>query len=200
MILLGVTGGIASGKSVISNILKEKHNAYIFNADEEAKKLLFTEEISNIVLETFPELENITSESLAKVAFKDENSQEKLNRIIHPAVGKEALKKIKEINELGHHSIFVIDAPLIIEGSSYKNYKEKGALIILVIAPENIRMERALSRGNLSRDTIQDRMNLQWSDEKKKEYADYVIVNDSSLDNLETNVENLINEITNKNN
>lgn len=200
MILLGVTGGIASGKSVISNILKEKHNAYIFNADEEAKKLLFTEEISNIVLETFPELENITSESLAKVAFKDENSQEKLNRIIHPAVGKEALKKIKEINELGHHSIFVIDAPLIIEGSSYKNYKEKGALIILVIAPEDIRMERALSRGNLSRDTIQDRMNLQWPDEKKKEYADYVIVNDSSLDNLETNVENLINEITNKNN
>ncbi len=200
MILLGVTGGIASGKSVISNILKEKHNAYIFNADEEAKKLLFTEEISNIVLETFPELENITSESLAKVAFKDEISQEKLNHIIHPAVGKEALKKIKEINELGHNSIFVIDAPLIIEGSSYKNYKEKGALIILVIAPENIRMERALSRGNLSRDTIQDRMNLQWSDEKKKEYADYVIVNDSSLDNLETNVENLINEITNKNN
>ena len=200
MILLGVTGGIASGKSVISNILKEKHNAYIFNADEEAKKLLFTEEISNIVLETFPELENITSESLAKVAFKDENSQEKLNRIIHPAVGKEALKKIKEINELGHHSIFVIDAPLIIEGSSYKNYKEKGALIILVTAPEDIRMERALSRGNLSRDTIQDRMNLQWPDEKKKEYADYVIVNDSSLDNLETNVENLINEITNKNN
>ncbi len=200
MILLGVTGGIASGKSVISNILKEKHNAYIFNADEEAKKLLFTEEISNIVLETFPELENITSESLAKVAFKDENSQEKLNRIIHPAVGKEALKKIKEINELGHHSIFVIDAPLIIEGSSYKNYKEKGALIILVTAPEDIRMERALSRGNLSRDTIQDRMNLQWSDDKKKEYADYVIVNDSSLDNLETNVENLINEITKKNN
>ena len=101
---------------------------------------------------------------------------------------------------MGHHSIFVIDAPLIIEGSSYKNYKEKGALIILVIAPENIRMERALSRGNLSRDTIQDRMNLQWPDEKKKEYADYVIVNDSSLDNLETNVENLINEITKKNN
>ena len=200
MILLGVTGGIASGKSVISNILKEKHNAYIFNADEEAKKLLFTEEISNIVLETFPELENITSESLAKVAFKDEISQQKLNHIIHPAVGKEALKKIKEINELGHHSIFVIDAPLIIEGSSYKNYKEKGALIILVTAPEDIRMERALSRGNLSRDTIHDRMNLQWSDEKKKEYADYVIVNDSSLDNLETNVENLINEITNKNN
>ena len=200
MILLGVTGGIASGKSVISNILKEKHNAYIFNADEEAKKLLFTEEISNIVLETFPELENITSESLAKVAFKDKISQEKLNHIIHPAVGKEALKKIKEINELGHHSIFVIDAPLIIEGSSYKNYKEKGALIILVTAPEDIRMERALSRGNLSRDTIQDRMNLQWSDEKKKEYADYVILNDSSFDSLERNIENLINEIANKNN
>ncbi len=200
MILLGITGGIASGKSVISNILKEKYNAYIFNADEEAKKLLFTKEISNIVLDTFPELENITSESLAKVAFKDENSQEKLNRIIHPAVGKEALKRIEEINELGKHSIFVIDAPLIIEGGSYKNYKEKGALIILVTAPEDTRMERALSRGNLSRDTIQDRMNLQWSDDKKKEYADYVIVNDSSLDNLETNVENLINEITKKNN
>ena len=200
MILLGITGGIASGKSIISNILKEKHNAYIFDADEEAKKLLFTEEISNIVLQTFPELETISSESLAKVAFKDKSSQDKLNHIIHPAVGKEALKRIEEINELGEHSIFVIDAPLIIEGSSYKNYKQKGAVIVLVTAPEDIRMERALSRGNLSRDTIQDRMNLQWSDEKKKEYADYVILNDSSLDNLETNVENLINEITNKNN
>ena len=200
MILLGITGGIASGKSIISNILKEKHNAYIFDADEEAKKLLFTEEISNIVLKIFPELETISSESLAKVAFKDKSSQDKLNHIIHPAVGKEALKRIEEINELGEHSIFVIDAPLIIEGSSYKNYKQKGAVIVLVTAPEDIRMERALSRGNLSRDTIQDRMNLQWSDEKKKEYADYVIVNDSSLDNLETKVENLINEITNKNN
>ena len=200
MILLGVTGGIACGKSVVSNILKEKHDAYIFDADEEAKKLLFTEEISNLVLVAFPELETITPESLAKVAFKDKSSQDKLNHIIHPAVGKEALKRIEEINELGQYSIFVIDAPLIIEGSSYKNYKEKGVIIILVTAPEDIRMERALSRGNLSRDTIQDRMNLQWSDEKKKEYADYVIVNDSSLDNLETNVENLINEITNKNN
>lgn len=200
MILLGITGGIASGKSIISNILKEKHNAYIFDADEEAKKLLFTEEISNIVLKIFPELETISSESLAKVAFKDKSSQDKLNHIIHPAVGKEALKRIEEINELGEHSIFVIDAPLIIEGSSYKNYKQKGAVIVLVTAPEDIRMERALSRGNLSRDTIQDRMNLQWSDDKKKEYADHVIVNDSSLDNLETNVENLINEIANKNN
>ncbi|MEC7822653.1 MAG: dephospho-CoA kinase [Candidatus Neomarinimicrobiota bacterium] len=200
MILLGITGGIASGKSVTSNILKEKQNAYIFNADEEAKKLLFTEEISNLVLETFPELETITSELLAKIAFKDKSSQDKLNRIIHPAVGKEALKRIEEINELGQHSIFVIDAPLIIEGSSYKNYKEKGILIILITAPEDIRMERALSRGNLSPDTIQDRMNLQWSDDKKKEYADHVIVNDSSIDSLETKVENLINEITNKNN
>ena len=200
MILLGITGGIASGKSIISNILKEKHNAYIFDADEEAKKLLFTEEISNIVLKIFPELETISSESLAKVAFKDKSSQDKLNHIIHPAVGKEALKRIEEINELGKHSIFVIDAPLIIEGSSYKNYKEKGAVIILVTAPEDIRMERALSRGNFSRDTIQDRLNLQWSDDNKKEYADHVIVNDSSLDNLETNVENLINEIANKNN
>ena len=70
----------------------------------------------------------------------------------------------------------------------------------MVTAPEAIRLERALSRGSLSRDTIQDRMNLQWSDEKKKEYADYVILNDSSLDKLERNVENLINEIANKNN
>ena len=200
MILLGITGGIASGKSVISNILIEKHNAYIFDADEEAKKLLFTEEISNLVLAAFPELETITPESLAKVAFKDKSSQDKLNHIIHPAVGKEALKRIEEINELGKHSIFVIDAPLIIEGSSYKNYKEKGVIIILVTAPEDIRMERALSRGNLSRDTIEDRIKLQWSDEKKKEYADYVILNDSSLDSLERNVENLINEIANKNN
>ena len=77
MIVIGITGGIASGKSVASNVCK-KYNAYIFDADEEAKKLLFTKEISQIVLDAFPTLDSITLESLAKVVFANKESQKKI--------------------------------------------------------------------------------------------------------------------------
>ena len=196
MIIVGITGGLASGKSVASNVFK-KYNAYIFNGDEEAKKLLFRKEISQAVLDAFPALDSITPESLAKVVFIDQESQKKLNQIIHPAVNEAILKKIEKIRDENQHPIFVVDAALIIESGSYQYYNEFNLPLILITSPESVRIERALVRGNLSLDTIQDRIKLQWSDEKKKEYADYIIENNSSLANFESEVEKLIQTIIN---
>ena len=69
--------------------------------------------------------------------------------------------------------------------------------LILITSPESVRIERALVRENLSLETIQDRIKLQWPDEKKKEYADYIIENNSSLANFESEVEKLIQTIIN---
>ena len=97
MIVIGITGGIASGKSVASNVFK-KYNAYIFDADEEAKKLLSTQEISRAVFNAFPNLGNvITAKSVAKVVFLNGENQKNINQIIHPAVNKETLKRIEKI-------------------------------------------------------------------------------------------------------
>jgi len=196
MIIVGITGGIASGKSVASNIFK-KYNAYIFNGDEEAKKLLFSQEISQAALEIFPNLDSITPESLAKVVFQNQETQKKWHQIIHPAINEEILKRIEKIREEKQYTIFVVDAALIIESGSYQYYNEFNLPLILITSPEAVRIERALDRENLSLETIQDRIKLQWPDEKKKKYADYIIENNSSLANFESEVEKLIQTIIN---
>ena len=198
MIVIGITGGIASGKSVASNILKEKHNAYVFDADKEAKKLLSTPEISRAVFDAFPDLGNvITAKSLAKVVFLNEENQKKINQITHPVVNKETLKRIEKIRDENQYPLFVVDAPLIIESGSYQYYNESNSPLILITSPESVRIERALARGYLALKTIQDRIKLQWPDEKKREYADYIIENNSSLAKFESEIEKLIQKIIN---
>ena len=198
MIVIGITGGIASGKSVASNILKEKHNAYVFDADKEAKQLLSTPEISRAVFDAFPDLGNvITAKSLAKVVFLNEENQKKINQITHPVVNKETLKRIEKIRHENQHPLFVVAAPLIIESGSYQYYNESNSPLILITSPESVRIERALARGYLALKTIQDRIKLQWPDEKKREYADYIIENNSSLAKFESEIEKLIQKIIN---
>ena len=196
MIIIGITGGLASGKSGASNVFK-KYNADIFNGDEEAKKLLFSQEISQAALDAFPNLNSITPESLAKVVFQNQETQKKWHQIIHPAINEEILKRIEKIREEKQYTIFVVDAALIIESGSYQYYNESNSPLILITSPESVRIERAFARGYLALETIQDRIKLQWPDEKKKEYADYIIENNSSLANFESEVEKLIQTIIN---
>ena len=182
MIVIGITGGIASGKSTASHIFQNDHNAYVFDADKEAKHLLLKKEISDKVLQAFPQLHSTEPSSMSKVVFKNKDNQKKLNSILHPAVNNELLNRIEKIANEKIYSLFIVDAALIIEGGSFKYYHESGAYIILLTSPESIRIERALSRGNLSEKSIKERMSLQWEDDKKKEYADYIIENSGSLD------------------
>ena len=97
MIVVGITGGIASGKSTVSNIFKEEYNAYIFDADKEAKLLLLNKKISAEILQTFSDLESTDSQSMSKIVFKNQENQKKLNAILHPAVNVELLKRIEKI-------------------------------------------------------------------------------------------------------
>ncbi|MDG2287699.1 MAG: dephospho-CoA kinase [Candidatus Marinimicrobia bacterium] len=195
MIVIGITGGIASGKSTVSNIFKEDYNAYIFDADKEAKFLLLNKKISEEILQTFPELESTDSLSMSKIVFKNEENQKKLNSILHPAVNIELLKRIEKIGHEKKYPIFIIDAALIIESGSYEYYYESGAYLILLTSSKATRIERALSRNNLSEESIKERMDLQWADDKKKDYADYILENNGSLDQLKSSITFLVKEI-----
>jgi len=195
MIVVGITGGIASGKSTASSILKKEYNAYVFDADEEAKLLLSNQEVSEKIIQSFPDLKSTDPKEMSKIVFKNQENQKKLNSIVHPALRSEMIKRIDRARNQKKHPIFISDAALIIESGSYEYYHNSGAYLILLTSSESIRIKRALSRGNLSEQSIRERMVLQWNDEKKKDYADYIIENNGSVDDLRSAIRFLVKEI-----
>ncbi|MEC7918989.1 MAG: dephospho-CoA kinase [Candidatus Neomarinimicrobiota bacterium] len=195
MIVIGITGGIASGKSTASSILKKEYNAYVFDADKEAKLLLSNQEVSEKIIQSFPDLKSTDPKEISKIVFKNEDNQKKLNNIVHPVLRVEMMKRIDKVRNQKKHPIFINDAALIIESGSYEYYHDSGAYLILLTTSESIRIKRALSRGNLSEKSIKERMELQWDDEKKKDYADYIIENNGSIDDLRSAIRFLIKEI-----
>ena len=193
MKIVGITGGIASGKSTVSLYLKDKYNAYIFDADKEAKKLLKSTFITDKIKQLFPNLKDLSTTSLAKEVFKNSQSQEKINNIIHPIINDLVIERINEKKDL--YNLFVIDAALIIESGIFDKHKKSGAKLILVMSDEDLRLKRALSRGNLIKETIKDRMRLQMNDDEKIKYSDYVVENNSTKFELFSKIDQIIKTI-----
>ena len=196
MKIIGITGGIASGKSTVSLYLEDKYKAYIFDADKEAKALLQSSLVKDKILKAFPNLKDLSTASIAQEVFKNSESQKKINNIIHPMIGDLILERINEKKDI--HNIFIIDAALIIESGIFEQHRKNGAKLILVMADEELRLKRALDRSVLDQEAIKDRMRLQMKDDKKIEYSDYVIKNNLSKSQLYNKTDKIINKITNE--
>ena len=193
MKIVGITGGIASGKSIVSSYLQDNYKAYIFDADKEAKALLQSSFVKNKIHKMFPNLKNFSTTSIAQEVFKNSKSQEKINNIIHPIVSDLILERINEKKDL--HNLFVIDAALIIESGLFEQHQKIGAKLILIIADEELRLKRALHRADLDQETIKDRIRLQMNDDEKIKYSDYVIENNSSKLDLYSKIDQIIKKI-----
>lgn len=193
MKIIGITGGIASGKSTVSSYLEEKYRAYIFDADKEAKALLQSSFVKDKILKSFPNLKDFSDASIAQEVFKNSESQTKINNIIHPIIDDLILERINE--KKGLHNIFIIDAALIIESGIFEKHQKSGAKLILVIADKELRLKRALHRANLDPKTIKDRMRLQMKDDEKIGYSDYVVENNSSKFELFRKIDQIIEKI-----
>ena len=193
MKIVGVTGGIASGKSTVSSYLKDNYKAYIFDADYEAKKLLKLKFVKDKIKKTFPNLKDLSTISIANEVFKNSESQKKINKIIHPIIDDLISERINDKKDF--YNLFVVDAALIIESGIFKQHQKGGAKLILVIADENLRLKRAISRANLKKQTIKDRMQLQMEDKKKIKYSDYVIENNSTKLDLFGKIDQIIEKI-----
>jgi len=193
MKIIGITGGIASGKSTVSLYLQDKYKAYIFDADKEAKALLQSSIIKDRILQAFPNLEDLSTTSIAQEVFKNSESQAKINNIIHPIISDLILERINEKKDL--HNIFIVDAALIIESGIFEQHQKSGAKLILVIADEELRLKRALHRGDLKEETIKNRIRLQMKDDEKSKYSDYVVENNSSELELFSKIDQIITKI-----
>lgn len=196
MLRVGLTGGIGSGKSTASNFF-ESFGSFVINADEEAKNLLSSSDtvqhelISEFGTDIIDVSGQINKTKLARVAFQDEEHQQRLNSVIHPYIYNIIDDQFNQILNEGKFDIFVVDGALIFE-SGYDVHMD---YIIVVTALLKNRMERALARGTLSREEILKRIDLQWPEEEKVNLADFVIHNDGSENELKKNVKNLIKKL-----
>ena len=188
MLILGVTGGLGSGKSTACSFFRE-FGCEIFDADVEAKRILFSSEIvKQKLVESFgAEIlvnDKINKTSLAELVFINQKNQKILNSIIHPLVTEEFLSRQKQIKS----NIYIMDAALLFEAQLQKHFHKT----ILIYTDKEKRIQRALDRGNLSRDQIEYRMNLQMDEEMKKSLADIIIFNNGTIENLKNKINELI--------
>lgn len=179
MKIVGLTGGIGSGKTTVANEFKEL-GIPVYIADDEAKKLMRKSKIiKRKLVQLFGEQAydndgNLNRNYLADIIFKDENYLKKMNAIVHPRVAKHFMKWVEKQ-----------DAPYVIKEVAilFENGGNKQCdYIITVTAPLDLRIKRLLSRDKTTEEKIIAIMNNQWSDEEKIKRSDFVVVNEKLID------------------
>jgi dephospho-CoA kinase len=177
MKLVGLSGGIGSGKSTVARIF-HSFGIPIYDSDKRAKALYFENEVKAQITKLLGEkayvgIDAIDKEWIANIVFQEPDKLQKLNAIIHPAVAKDFIKWTQ--NYLNEEIPYCIkEAAILIESGAYKELDA----IISVEAPEDLRISRVLERDHISIDQIKSRMQKQLPDLERRAYADYIIVND----------------------
>lgn len=176
-IIVGLTGGIGSGKSTIAKWFEEKGTP-VYNSDFEAKKLMNSNpELMNQLIGLFGDevFANGTLNRLfiSQKVFNDKLLLTKLNKIVHPAVGKDFRKWVTEQEK----EMLVKEAAILFESGAYKDCD----LIVSVVADEKTRIRRVMERDGVNEEQVRKRMNNQWTDEQRVEHSDFVIDNNSDL-------------------
>jgi len=172
--IVGITGGIGSGKTFICKKFKDM-GVPVYNADERAKFLMENDEVlKQQLINHFGEEIYINSKLnkilLANKIFNNKNELAFINSVVHPAVEKD-VKKWKEENK--NFPYLIKEAALLFENGSYKKLDKT----ILVFAPEDERILRVMQRDNTSKEKVMSRIKNQMSDLDKMENADFIINN-----------------------
>ncbi len=183
MQVIGLTGGIATGKSTVSAILK-KAGAVIIDADRIAREVVkkglpayreIVENFGEIVLLSNGE---INRSVLGDLIFNDPRKKQLLNRIVHPHVRRETNRRLKDMENSSPDTIAVLDIPLLFEAEMHKDLSE----VIVVYAPEHIQIKRLMKRDNISEADAVARVRSQMPIEEKKNRATIVIDNSGTME------------------
>ena len=175
MIRIGLTGGIASGKSLVSSYFEEL-DIPILDADKIYKNLLKTNKLLyNEIKKTF-NLEDFTLKQLGEIVFDDQIKLKTLNKIAHPYVIRYFAEQLKKMAKT--EKFVVLDIPLLFE-AKMENYCD---VIICVYVDEIIQIERLMKRNNLLKEEALKRINSQMPLSEKCKISDYVIDNSQERD------------------
>lgn len=174
---VGITGGIGSGKSTVSKLF-EFLGIPVYYADDEAKKLMVEDQ--NLIQELKDTFGKETYKDgklnrayLANLVFKNEKLLEKLNSIVHPALGRH----YEQWHSDQINVPYTIKEAAILFEMGAANHMDK---VITVFAPAKLRINRVMERDKVSKESVEDRISKQMPDEEKVKKADFVILNDGS--------------------
>lgn len=191
-----LTGGIASGKSTVGKILKDK-GYQVVESDKIVHELYYknTEVYTKLIKEFGKEIagdREINRKKLGNIVYKDKSKINKLNKIVHKHVVKELIREIEDNNK----DIIFLDIPLMVEE---KKKLEKYGLeydeIWLIKSNEDIRLKRIVCRDNISLEEAKKIIKNQMKDEDKEKYANRIIENNGNIEKLTRNIDSILTNI-----
>jgi dephospho-CoA kinase len=189
VIRVGLTGGIGAGKSTVASMLADR-GAVIVDADQIARDLVEPggEALAELVTEFGPRIlredGSLSRAELAALAFSDPRATERLNAIMHPLIGAEARRRLADAPDA---PVVVYDMPLLVETGQ----SDLVDLVIVVDAPEDVQVDRAVHQRGLDEDDVRRRMEVQASRDDRLAAADVIIDNSGSEADTSAQVEQL---------
>ncbi|MCX7738475.1 MAG: dephospho-CoA kinase [Hydrogenothermaceae bacterium] len=191
--MIGLTGGIGTGKSTVESIFQEL-GAYVIDADKVVHLLYTEEDVKEKIRQLFGEEvfseKEVDRKKISKVVFSDTEKRRALEQLMHPKVERRIKDWLEDLKEKDKDAIVIVSVPLMIETGSYKRYEK----VVLVYAPREKQIERLLKKGYTLEEAI-NRIEAQMDIEEKLKFADYVIMNTSTIQNLRKEVEKVFNDI-----
>jgi len=175
---VGITGGIGSGKSIVCNIFRLL-GIPVYPADAHAKRLMEeSPDLRASLVKSFGEKVynsdgSLDRQYLAGIVFNNVVMLEQLNQLVHPAVVEDYARWVLQFPEAPYT---IREAAILFESGTWKDLDT----ILLVDAPEEMRIKRVMSRDGRKEAEVRAIISRQWTSEKKKEYANYIIENDES--------------------
>ena len=176
MIVLGITGGIGSGKSYISSLLREKMNVPVYDCDAEAKRLIcedytVRQKLSELVGVNIYKDGKLQKQMIADFLFASQENAQMVNSVVHPAVKKDFQQWVRR----QHAEVVAMESAILYE-SGFDGTVDK---VLFVSAPLELRIQRVMHRDCCTRQQVEARINMQQS-EAQRGKADYVIENDDA--------------------
>jgi dephospho-CoA kinase len=190
--LVGLTGGIGSGKSTVAARLAE-HGVPVVDADQVAREIVEPGEpaladlVAHFGERILTEDGRLDRAGLAAIAFADDEQRQALNAITHPRIGERLLARLQALEESGE-PLVVLDHPLLIEGDPTGRVDT----IVVVLAPEEVRVRRLVDQRGLDEDDVRARMRAQVDDDARRAAADHVVENDGDLEVLHERTDALL--------
>jgi dephospho-CoA kinase len=173
--IIGITGGIGSGKTTVANeFLSLGIPVYI--TDLEAKKLMQSDYVLSQIKEEFGsevfDKGVLLREKLSEIVFNDDKRLAKLNSIVHPAVKQHFRKWLLEHQD---NPLVIYESAILFESGSYKECD----YVVNVVAPLETRIQRVIERDKTTREKVLERIKNQWNDEEKSSKSDFIVENTS---------------------
>ncbi|VAX28195.1 Dephospho-CoA kinase [hydrothermal vent metagenome] len=189
MVLVGLTGGIASGKSTVTRFFQTQ-GAHIVDADQICHELIlqgnkaYQEIVSTFGKQILDMDGEINRGKLGHIIFQDEKQRETLNTILHPLVFKQLKTEQNRLRSENPQSVLIFDAPLLIESKAYQWMD----WVILVYVDTKTQRERLIQRRSLTENEAKCRIAAQMPLEEKRAFADEIIDNRKPFDEIQSEV------------